>query len=644
MSRKNIISAGPRPVCSGMSTVAERIEISILGPLQLIGSDGPIYLRGRRQRVVLATLVLHANRMTTLEQLIDAAWGRDSPRTCRTQVQATISGLRRLFASIDASARIVTRDPGYVLQVNRDLVDSHVFGQRVQAAKTHELDGDHQQAVAELRSALSLWRGPALADISDGTVRLAAGRLDELRIMAEVDRIGIELRLGRHVEVIPDLRALVEAHPLREELYRDLMLALYRSGRQFEALDTFRRARRTLVEEIGVEPSEELRGLERAVLRRDKTLDLAVTTPNRITDAAPIPPQASGSLPPGIADFTGRDDELAQVIDLLSGVDNDVRLLPTVAISGRGGVGKTCLAVQAAHLLRQRFPDGPLYADLGQAGSSDDVLSHFLCSLGVPAALVPETTQDKVEMYRGLLCRRSALVVVDNAPSEDRVLPLLPGVPSCAALVTSRSPLSALPSTRWIHLSALDQDESLTFLIRQLGHDRVQAEHLTAVRLAELCAGLPLALRIVAARLAARPHLRMAELVDRLADETRRLDELSHRGLDVRSAIASSYAALPGEASRLFRRLGMLGAAYFSPQAAAAALGTDVESASQVLDLLADEGILDVVESGDSVRYLSDPLIRAYAQERLTQTEPSETRELSERQCRPDGTNGTAAV
>jgi predicted ATPase len=317
---------------------------------------------------------------------------------------------------------------------------------------------------------------------------------------------------------------------------------------------------------------------------------------------------------------------MADIAAALAEVDTGRgEFLPTVAISGRGGVGKSCLAIQAAHLLRDRFPDGNLYASLRPSGE-DDVLSRFLRALGVPAGDIPAQRQDKVELYRALLIGRRVLVVLEDADCEEQVLPLVPGLPGCAAIVTSRWRLGALPGTRWIHLSELDIADSLAFMAKQLGDERVTLERPAAAELAARCAGLPLALRIATARLVARPHLRIAEFVDRLGDEATQLDELSHRGLDVRASIAASYERLSAEGKRLLRRLSVIRAADFPAAVGAMLLGTDADHGRLVMDMLADADLLTATRStcDDSVRYRFAGLVRSYAREQLAASETPE--------------------
>jgi len=594
------------------------LEIRILGPFQLSGTKGAVYLRSRRQRTVLAMLALNANRVVTVDQLVDAVWGAHPPSTPRTQIQICVSGLRKTLRTIGCTARITTLDPGYVLEIDGAELDRHVFDRLIRSAQAHEAASRLDEAVGSLRSALALWRGPALTDVPGEVIGAAARRLDERRVTADGERLRLELAMGRHAEIIPDLRDLVDENPMREELYATLMLALYRTGRQSEALEAFREARAVLVEEVGIEPSERLRGLERAILNRDRALEGPRTAPPPQVTASEV----GGQLPAGIADFTSRETSLAEIRSLLStGHGDPAGFLPIVGLSGRGGIGKSSLAVQAAHMLGDSFPDGQLYANLqgSRHDQTGDVLARFLRALGVPAAAIPDSLVERVELYRGKLTGRRILVVLDNVVDEHQVLPLLPGVPRCGVIVTSRSGLSALSGARWIHLDGLDHEQSLALLTRQLGEGRVAGEREAAAELVRRCGGLPLALRIAAARLIARPHLRVADFVALLTDEDRRLDELSHGGLELRATIGSSYEALPEDARRLLRRLSVIESAEFPGWAAAALLDTGVRQGWALAESLVDAGMLDAVvrPASGSVRYRFPDFVRAFARERL---------------------------
>lgn len=619
--------------------------LRLLGPVELVLDGRSLDLGGPRQRVVLAVLGLNANRVVPVEQLIDAVWGTTPPSTARGQVQICISALRKLFADAGRAGAICTRPPGYLLRLDADEVDSLRFAELVADARARADAGAPAEAAATLHAALELWRGPALADIPGDVVRRSATVLEEQRLAALEARLRLDLVLGRHREVVGELHALVAEHPLRERLHGFLMLALYRAGRQAEALEVGRRLRAVLVEELGLEPGRDLQDLERSILRRDPALGVAEPPPPpgppapATTPAEPAAPERQAprpvevvprQLPASIADFTGREEHLDEIVRLLDGDGQESWGMPIVAVSGRGGVGKSTLATRAAHQLSARYPDGQLYADMCSATGNDHtakLLARFLRALGVAGSAVPDDVEERVELYRSKLSGKRVLVVLDAVTDEAQVLSLLPGSASCAVIVTSRVRLSGLPGARQLHLDAFDEAKSLELLTRVVGRERVEAEPVAAVELVRLCDGLPLALRIAGARLASRPHWRIGGLVRRLHDEARRLDELAHHGLELRSTFALTHRLLDECARRLFRLCSLVSAPDFPGWTAAALLDTTAADAEEVLESLVEAQLVDTVQyGGASPRYRLHDLIRVYAAEKLQEDSTEEER------------------
>lgn len=638
------------------------MRLRLLGPLELVADRRSLDIGGPRQRVVLSMLGLNANRVTPVEQLIDAVWDTAPPSTARAQIQICISALRKLFCDAGQPDVIKTYPPGYLLEISASELDSEEFAGLVVAARRQSDDGRVAEAATTLRNALGLWRGMALAGVQSSLVQRGAALLEDGRLSAIEERFRLDLTLGRHEEISGDLAALVDEHPLRERLYGFLMLALYRSGRQAEALEVLRRARSLLVEELGIEPGHELRDLERAILNRDSSLDwisakvawlpgpgsslasrsVASRSPAmQQRSRSPAPPDerlpadrpavdqpvVPRQLPCSIADFTGRERHLEEIRRILSAelaaaTPFAVRI---IAISGRGGVGKSSLAIRVAHELINEYPDGLLYGDFQSPGGDDrtaTLLARFLRALGVNGSAIPEGVQERAELYRTMLASKGLLVVLDDVTSEDQVHPLLPGSPNCAVIVTSRMRLSGLSGADWIDVDMFDTDKSMELLAKIVGPERVQAEQGAAIELVQFCGGLPLALRIAGARLASRPHWRIAELVRRLADEAGRLDEFTHRGLELRSNIGLTYRSLPLPAQRLFRLFALVQAPDFPAWMAAALLDTDLPQAEDVLEGLVDARMLDTTEyPGERVRYRFHDLIRVYALERLNESE-----------------------
>jgi tetratricopeptide (TPR) repeat protein/transcriptional regulator with XRE-family HTH domain len=403
-----------------------------------------------------------------------------------------------------------------------------------------------------------------------------------------------------------------------------------------------------LAERAGISPRT-IRELERGRVRQPRgdsvrlladALALAGTTRAEFHTAArgaDGPPSAAARepvvpslLPPDIADFTGRADLVTQLSVLLAGDANRARSTAVVvaAVAGGGGAGKTALAVHVAHRVRSRFPDGQLYVDLCGAESRPadprDVLGRLLRALGVDATAVPEGSDERAALYRSLLADRRTLVVLDNAASETQVIPLLPGGSTCVVLLTSRRPVTGLAGVQLFELGVLPAVQAVELLGRIVGPGRVAAEPEATAELARLCGYLPLALRVAGARLGARPHWRVAELVARLADERRRLDELAHGHLAVRASLALSYQALEPAEKTLFGRLGSLQAPDVAAWVAAALLDTSIEPAQELTDRLVDARLLEVAgrDATGQVRYRLHDLVRAFARERAEAEDP----------------------
>ncbi|WP_433256949.1 AfsR/SARP family transcriptional regulator [Streptosporangium sp. CA-135522] len=611
------------------------MDFRVLGPLEVAAGDQRLDLGGIRQQTVLAVLLLDANRAVTTGRLMEAIYGDEPPTTSRAQVQICISALRRLFAAHGNADVIATQSQGYALQADSSQIDSHRFENLVLQARRAREGRDLDQAIQHYRKALALWRGPALDGIESRLVQSAASRLAEHRITANEDCVQLELDLGRHHELVGELTELMEEHPLRERLRGQLMLALYRSGRQAEALQVYRLARQTMIDELGIEPNERLQQLEYAILTSDESLDLPAQPVIAVAEepSARVP-SVPGMLPTAIADFTGRTkqiDDIRQRLTLASG-DRSRLAVPIIAIVGKAGIGKTTVAVHAAHSVADHFPDGQLYADLhggvSRPTSPMQVLERFLRVLGVPGTALPDGLEERAEMYRALLADRKMLIVLDDAGNESQVLPLLPGNPASAVIITSRSRLAGLAGAIHIDVDVFDSSQSMDLLSRIAGVERVQSEAESAAALAELCGQLPLALRIAGARLLARPHWSIEQLVGRLEDETRRLDELKHGDMGIRASISLTYDSAGEDAQRLFRRLAILDSQLFSAWISAALLDMPFADAQDLLDDLADAQLVETTGVGRGVhtQYRFHDLIRVFARERLAAEETAAER------------------
>lgn len=601
------------------------MQYRVLGPLSLISSDGELRIGSARQRTVLAMLLLSRCRVVPVDRLIDALWPVDPPATARVQVQICVSALRRTLTEAEGTDPIRTVSPGYVLQVPDDAVDLAVFSRLVADARS-EAERNPAAAVERLHAALRLWRGEAFSGVSSPLVQAAATQLAEQRLAATEFCLDLELALGRHEEVCQRLAGLVREYPLRERLRWQQMLALYRSGRQAEALAAYRDARQVLVAELGLEPGPELRELERAILTADPALDLA---PRETGPDTPVVPR---QLPADIPDFAGRAELIARIRQLAHVDDRESpgTAVPAIVITGRAGVGKTALAIRVAHELANHFPAGQLYAQLrgedARPLAAVRVLERFLRALGVAGNAIPETVAERGEMFRSLIAGRRLLIVLDDAASESQVIPLLPGTAGPRVLVTSRRRLAGLAGARQVEVEVLDRATAVRLLAAQSGRTLTGTELASAEVLAEQCAGLPLAIRIAAARLASRPHWSIGDLTARMLDGQRRLDELRYGEMGVRFSIALTYDALPDPARRLFRMLGLIDAPDFPSWITAPLLELAVPDAVELLEMLVDARMVDVTASGHGVRYRLHDLLRIYARERLAAEEPAAER------------------
>ncbi|OEJ28552.1 AfsR/SARP family transcriptional regulator [Streptomyces agglomeratus] len=740
----------------------------ILGPLHVHGPHGQVRIPPGRQEVILAALLLEANRVVSTDYLVDLIWEDEPPDTARTQVQICVSRLRKLFGKETVSAAITTRPPGYVLRTEDGSVDAALFSRRIADARLlRKQPGGAAEAVELLRAADGLWQGDCLSGLSSETLRSKARQLDEERLTAAETRIDLELELGRHHQLVGEIQLLVHEHPLRERLRGRLMLALYRSGRQVEALDVYRVGRHLLVEELGLEPGGELRQLESAILAgnvppprlgepgagdrpppaatsgagvaagaagsepRHRAPGAAggadaagrvlagsassapegpgaafgsgsgeshgaatggelaatggefgagsgggpagaggesgtragaqagrggpVTAPVRDTaegagaddprpgrpaglpepggraagggpagaHAPALPAEVPRQLPADTADFVGHETRISVIEKTLLGT-GERRAVGLVVIVGKPGTGKSTLATHIAHRAGERhFTDGQLYCDLrgtsGAPATAGEVLGRFLRALGIPGPVIPDSLDERAEMYRTLLGSRRVLVVLDDAASESQVRPLLPGAGSCAVLVTSRVRMTGLPGAHRVELDVLGTEEAMELLVRVIGEERVAGERVSAQALIRTVGGLPLALRIIAARLAARPHWTLASMVHRLANERHRLDELTHGEMTMRASLSLTHDGLcPGD-QRLLRLLSLARGPSLPGWLAGALLDDRRPFPSDLLEPLVDVQMLDVVgmESTGGFRYRFHEIIRVFAREQL---------------------------
>jgi DNA-binding SARP family transcriptional activator len=602
------------------------VEFRILGPLEITAGSDRLDVGGTRQQIVMAMLLLAANQVVPMDRLLEAIYGENPPPTSRSQAQISISLLRRMLTQHSSTAIITTHAHGYIFETGGEQLDSARFEKLASEGRAARDEGHPQAAIGRYRDALRLWRGPALDGIESQLLRAAANLLDEQRVSLNEECIELELELGKHHELVGELTSLIDEYPLREDLRGQLMLALYRCDRSAEALQVYRQARQTMMDELGVEPGERLRRLERAILLTDPSL----APPPQSLTIAPGTRRGPSMLPTDIADFVGREEQIAQVRATFGREPSAA--VPVVVIAGRGGVGKTSLAVHLSHQLTADFPDGQLFADLHGTSSRPidpaQALERFLRALGIPGSRIPGGLDERAEMYRGLLVDRKTLVVIDDAASESQVLPLLPGGATAAVIVTSRNQLSGLAGAVHVDVGIFNAELSLDLLTRILGASRVRSQLDEASLVARRCGHLPLALRIAGARLSERPHWLIQQFADRLADETHLLDELRYGELDVRPSILLTYQSADPDARRLFRLLALLDLPSFPGWISSALLDQPLTYAEDLLDDLVHARLIEFTgtDSGAHQQYRFHDLVRVFARERLAAEEPAAER------------------
>lgn len=590
------------------------MEYQVLGEVEVWSSGASQYVGGVRERRALAVLLLHANRPVGVDQLIDVLWGEAPPPTVAAQVRNTIATLRRHLVAAGAAVAPLSRTSGgFVFRVDPGQLDLAVFDEAVREARTLADDGRLDRAADVLRGALELWHGPALGGL--GSV-LDAERhaLNESRLTTVERRVELDLALGRHRDLLPELGRLVGEHLNRERLVELYLLALYRSGRRQDALDEYGRARARLAAELGLDPRPELVALQQAVLRGDPSLDApAMPTP---AEAANRPEAVPAQLPADAPAFTGRSAQLGRLDEMLSRrMDGDGPNL--CVISGIAGIGKTTLAVHWAHRARPSFPDGQLYVDM-RGFSADppltpvDALSRFVRALGMPVDEIPLEQDEIADAYRTMTATRRLLVIVDNARHVDQIRPLLPSGPGCFGVVTGRTQLSGLVAVEGaapVVLDVLPAPDTMALITRIAGPGRAAPD--AAADLAQVCGHLPLAVRIAAAQLLLDPGRPVADLV-RALRPGRTLAGLSlpdDPRASVPAAFDYSYLALDPALRRTLRLLGAAPSADFSVAAVAVLAGVAPQIAAAALDELVANHLVD--RAGD--RYTVHDLIREHA-------------------------------
>lgn len=577
-------------------------------------------------REVLALLLLRHNQIVPMNALIDELWGENPPRSAQSTLQTYVYKLRKIFHAASGAVdgfTLITKPAGYRVAIAPESIDAYRFEQLVKHGHSAAEDGDPRQAARSLAEALALWRGPALADVDTGELLSAyVTGLNENRVRALELRIQADMRLGRHRELISELRELTSGFPLHEGFHAQLMLALHRAGRRPEALEVYQSVRAKLIDELGIEPGLGLREIQQMILAdtpppqlQAQPDELLVTSPElRVTSMPPA------QLPPDIDDFSGRAVVTEQIIRHLAPGRQQGTAIRVALITGMVGVGKTMLAVHAAHQLSDAFEDGQLFADLCGTSAGDladpcEILGEFLRAVGVIPAQIPPGPNERSRMFRSWTRNRSLLVVLDDAVSASQVRQLLPASPTCGVVITSRSTLPGLAGARTFELSELDVPDSVELLSSIVGRARVDEDLAAAEELALVCGHLPLAIRAAAVRLTsagAWPVMKVARQLDASRADLRRLRSF---GLDIRASLEPWYLRFAEPERSAFRLLSLLEGPDFTAGRAARLLGCDIAAAEDHLVRLAESHFVQACgqdERGE-MRYRLHELVRAFA-------------------------------
>ncbi|MFD7229160.1 BTAD domain-containing putative transcriptional regulator [Streptomyces sp. NPDC059881] len=635
-----------------------------------------------KPRQVIALLIMRRNAVVQTTELIDELWEDGPPVSALTTLQTYVYKLRKILMRHGGKELLHTRPGGYVLEIPNSSIDLHRVEHAVSEGQTSLESGNPARARAVLTEALSTWRAPALVDVDQGGLLSSyATRLEEFRSRTLELRIEADLQLGNHRELVSELKSLVLTHPLHEHLHASLMIALHRSGRRHEALETFRLLRRNMIEDLGLEPGQELRQLHQALLadapigpplEAQQAVPLtppsgatqhaaekdpgdspgdgarhAVAAPPRspcqapertpepATPAAPTcgPAEGTGTppltvpaeLPADIADFTGRATIIEEIGAHLTPAEPHGTASRVAVIAGMPGVGKTALAVHLAHRLRHRFQDGQLHVQLDGSSAVPrdirEVLHEILRSLGVQDALIPESLEERSKLLRSTTASQRLLLVLDDASSSADVRPLLPGGAECAVILTSRRRLHGLAGAQHVDLEVLECPQGLDLLASLIGRQRLEKEPEAADRLVALGGALPLALRCIGGRLAAMPGLPLTRVADQLARSRDFLAELRLGDLDVKAGFDSAYDRLTRSEQAVFRLLSMLPADAFTADAAARLLGWELPMVERVLNRFVNSYLIRIVRyDHHDAHFAYPPLAWKYARSRLDAT------------------------
>jgi DNA-binding SARP family transcriptional activator len=592
----------------------------LLGPLEVMTSSGPLPIRAKRLRALLAILLLNAGQVVSIDRIVDGIWPEQPPRSVVENIRTYVSQLRSLLHRASDRRRLESHPGGYRLVADLEELDLLRFTS-LAAHGRHALQvGDYASATVLLGEAMELWRGAPLPELDLGpAIRAKTVALEEQRWRVQIDWINARLALGEHAELAATLRELIGERPLDEGLWCCLVTALYSMGRTGEALAAFAEARQTFVNELGIEPGPELRKIQAAVLRGDEVVSAHRFASGGALQGGATPHQLPAASGPA---FVGRQEELAQVRQLVEEATPGPGRPRVVLVSGPPGVGKSATAVAAASAVRSSFPDGQLYLDLkGSTGSPlevADAVASLLSGFGIKPEAIPDGVSRCRSLYRSMLARRRMLLLLDDAADADQVVPLIPGPGRSLVIVTSRRWLGCVEADAHIGLEPLACQEALAMFGSIVGPERVEEEPGASMAIVEACGRLPSAIRIAGARLAARPKHPLRVLAERLTTQDRLLDELSLNGLSMRRQLEGSYQTLEPGMQKCFRVLSV-----FNPNNITAAdlgelLRLPVHAADRELEGLVHEGLLSPGMTYQGIpTYWMPTVLHTYARERL---------------------------
>jgi DNA-binding SARP family transcriptional activator len=606
-----------------------RVRFRVLGPVRAWRDDLELDLGSPQQQATLAVLLLHEGRLTQAHELISALWGDEPPQAAAGTIRTYISRLRRVLESGEpgSAIRIESLGGGYALRVPDQALDVTSFRQYLTRARTARRQSDPEAAATALGAAIELWQGVPLAGLSGPYAHSQRAGLEQALLTAREERLTLELELGHHAQVSAELADLAAQHPLREQFHELLMLALYRSGRQAEALKAFKTVRNQLTEELGVDPGPRLQRLQQQILQADPAL-LPDTSATGLIDGSitsttarsnPIKADVPRQLPADLPDFTGRTAVLTQITGALTRTD----VAAVLAINGAGGIGKTAVAIRAAHQVSSKFTDGQLFVSLNGLGAvgggpadPDQVLRAALRSFGIPQDRLPQALGELAALWRTVLSDRRVLIVLDDAVDFAQVRHLLPASTSSAVIVTSRHALTDLPTSARVTLDAFSPDEAVSLLGRIAGADRPAAEPDAARQLAAVCSYIPHAVRLAAGRLTARPHWSIEEISQRVCtDLAHRVDSLAFR-----APFQRGYDRLDELEARALRLLSVSDRPILTAACAAAVLQISRDAAEDVLESLAD---VHLIEAGARGQYAYQDLVKIFARQLAYATDGS---------------------